>query len=247
MNTTLFKTIAGLKTPSECNKFFSRIFTSEELFKIALRFKKIQGTRNARIAIQSKGRLADQSLAFLSSLGLTFKPNGRSCMAVCENYPLDILFLRDDDIPRYVSRGITDFGIVGENILKEENEKVQIIKRLDFGLCSLVIAVLQESPFQSIEDLSNKRIATSYPSSLQAYLKKCTIKAMIIQLKGSVEIAPNLNLADAICDLTQTGKTLKENGLRPLLTIFESQAVLIQTPKKSNRDLERMQQLFRSI
>lgn len=244
MDMTLFKSISQLKTPSACDEFFSRIFTPEELLKIACRFKKMQLNENVRIAVQSKGRLADSSLAFLSSVGLIFKPNGRNCMVSCENYPVDMLFLRDDDIPRYVSRGIADFGIVGENVLKEENEKVQIIKRLDFGLCSLVIAAAQGSSIRRIEDLSKKRIATSYPSSLRAYLKKCNIKATVIELKGSVEIAPNLNLADAICDLTQTGKTLKENGLRPILRIFESQAILIQTPKKTKRNVEEMQQLF---
>lgn len=199
---------------------------------------------NVRIAIQAKGKLAEPSLNFLVSLGLRFRPNGRNCIVVCENSPLDILFLRDDDIPNYVSRGIADFGIVGENILLEKNARVKMLRKLDFGICSLVLAVPGNSPISTVLELNEKSIATTYPNLLKTYLAGKRIETEIIPLKGSVEIAPNLKLADAICDLTQTGKTLKENGLRPLITILESQAVLIQPPFLTNRAAKKMERFF---
>lgn len=199
---------------------------------------------NVRIAIQAKGKLAEPSLNFILSLGLRFKPNGRNCIITCENRPLDILFLRDDDIPNYVSRGIADFGIVGENVLLEKNARAKILRKLDFGICSLVLAVPENSSLQNARELDGKSIATTYPNLLKEYLREERIKAEIISLKGSAEIAPNLNLADAICDLTQTGKTLKENNLRLLTAILESQAVLIQPPFLTNRAAKEMEKLF---
>ena len=199
---------------------------------------------NLRIAIQSKGRMADNSLDFLYSLGLKFKANGRNCIVECANYNLDILFLRDDDIPKYVERGVADFGIVGENVILEQNARVKILKKLSFSFCSLVIAVLESSLIQNVADLQNGRIATSYPNLLMAYLEEEKVNADILTLKGSVEIVPTLNLADAICDLTQTGKTLKENNLRPIATILESQAILIQSPFLTHRAVKGFELLF---
>lgn len=199
---------------------------------------------NVRIAIQGKGRMADNSLNFLYSLGLKFKANGRNCIVECDNYNLDILFLRDDDIPKYVERGVADFGIVGENVILEQNARVKILNKLDFSFCSLVIAVLEDSSIQNIVDLQNGRIATSYPNLLQAYLEEEKVDADIVTLKGSVEIVPTLNLAEAVCDLTQTGKTLKENNLRPIATILESQAILIQSPFLTHRAVKGFELLF---
>lgn len=183
-----------------------------------------------RIAIQSKGRLAEESINFLNSLGLSFNPNGRNYIVRCTNFDIEILFLRDDDIPEYVESSVADFGIVGENVLLEKETEATILKKLGFGRCSLVIAVPENSPINKPADLEGERIATSYPNILRKFLEKEKINAAIIQIKGSAEIAPSLNLADAICDLTQTGQTLKENKLKPIFTILESQAVLIQTP-----------------
>ncbi len=183
-----------------------------------------------RIAVQSHGRLSEPSLEYLRSLGLKFKTNGRALITPCDNFSLDILHLRDDDIPEYVSREVADFGIVGENVLYEKNSRVNIIKRLGFGFCSLVIGVPDDSSIQEVADLEGERIATSYPRILSEYLKEKGVNAAIIPIEGSVEIAPSLNLADAICDLTQTGKTLKENHLVSLVTILQSQAVLIESP-----------------
>ena len=199
---------------------------------------------NPRIAIQGKGKLSDASLRFLANSGLRFKPNGRNCIVTCENYPLDILFLRDDDIPKYVARGVADFGIVGENVLLEQNVRAKTLQKLPFGSCSLVIAVPKNSFIQALPDLEGKTIATSYPNLLKGLLQEEKINANIITLKGSVEIAPSVDLADAICDLTQTGKTLEENNLKPLVTILESQAVLIQSPFLTQRAAKNLEELF---
>jgi len=190
----------------------------------------MQGRNKTKIAVQKSGRLAEPSLHFLYSLGLKFKPNGRSLVTPCENHDIDILHLRDDDIPEYVCRSVVDFGIVGENVLYEKNAHVNILKRLGFCPCSLVIAVPKGSQIQVLEDLEGERIATSYPRLLAKFLEQRGINAAIITIRGSVEVTPTLNLADAICDITQTGRTLKDHDLIPLVTVLESQAVLIESP-----------------
>ncbi len=189
-----------------------------------------------RIAVQRSGRLAGPSLNFLYAQGLKFKPNGRNLVTPCNNYPIDILHLRDDDIPEYVCRSVVDYGIVGENVLYEKEVNVSVLKRLDFCSCSLVIAVPGGSQIKTLEDLEGERIATSYPRLLAKFLGERGINGAIITIKGSVEVTPTLNLADAVCDITQTGKTLKEHDLIPLVTVLESQAVLIESPfPKVNR------------
>lgn len=199
---------------------------------------------NFRIAIQSKGRLAEESMNFLSSLGLTFSPNGRNYIAKCQNYDLEILFIRDDDIPEYVEGGVADFGIIGENVLLEKQSQVIVAQKLGFGLCSLVIAIPENSSIGQLSDLEGERIATSYPNLLKTFLEKEKINAAVIPIKGSAEIAPSLNLADAICDLTKSGQTLKENNLKSIATILESQAVLIQSPYSRKRNVEKYELLF---
>jgi ATP phosphoribosyltransferase len=186
--------------------------------------------KNIRIAVQSKGRLSEDSLKFLASLGLIFAQKERSFVATCSNAPVDLVFLRDDDIPQYVEKGVTDFGIVGENVLLEKSTNSRIVKKLGFSSCSLVLAVPIKSKIRSVLDLEGERIATTYPNLLKAFLLEQNIEAAIIKLKGSVEIAPALNLADAICDLTQSGRTLRENNLKIIATIMESQAVFIRSP-----------------
>jgi ATP phosphoribosyltransferase len=191
-----------------------------------------------RIAIQKRGRLTDPSLDFLYSLGLKFTPNGRNLVTPCESVPIDILHLRDDDIPEYVCRSVVDFGIVGENVLYEKNAHVDVLKRLGFCPCSLVIAVPEDSWIKGLEDLEGERIATSHPRLLARFLRERGINAAIITIKGSVEVTPRLNLADAVCDITQTGSTLREHNLVPLVTVLESQAVLIESlfPKPNRLD-----------
>ena len=182
---------------------------------------------NIKIAIQKSGRLSERSGLFLRERGIFLKKYNGSLRETCPNTKVDVLFLRDDDIPSYVEKGAADFGIVGLNVLKEKVNDVKILENLGFANCRLSFAAPKNFPFQSIEDLEGKRIATSYPRSVRKYLDQNDISAEIIVLKGSVELAPALNLADVICDLVATGKTLKQNGLKEIETIFESEAVLI--------------------
>jgi ATP phosphoribosyltransferase len=180
-----------------------------------------------KIAIQKKGRLNEASLAFLRSLGLIFAPNGHSLVQKCENRDIDLILLRDDDIPEYVSRGIADFAIVGQNVLLEKAAQADVVRELDFARCKLSIAVPEDSPIKTPADLEGERIATTYPQLLKNYLAQNNINCAIVPISGSVEITPELNLADAICDIVQTGNTLRAHNLIPIVTILESKAVLI--------------------
>lgn len=191
---------------------------------------------NIRIAIQKEGRLRNPSLEYLESLGLQFpKQNGRTLVVPCKNADAEILYVRHSDVPQYVQNGAADFAIVGGNVLYEKDFKIREVEKLNFGKCSLVIAVPLDSSIQKIQDLEGERIATSYPNSLRKFLQKQKINAAIIEIRGSVEVAPALGLADAICDLTQTGNTLKENSLKTIETLFDSMAVFIESPFESIR------------
>ncbi len=190
--------------------------------------------KTIRIAVQKKGRLREPSLSFLNSLGLQFSTeNDRSLLEPCRNAAVEILYVRHSDIPQYVESGAADFAIVGGNILSEQERKVRPLRSLEFGKCRLVIAVPVPSDFTTIADLEGERIATSYPNSLRAFLRQQRINASIIEIAGSVEVAPALDLSDAICDLVQTGKTLEENSLKPVVTLLESSAVLIESVTES--------------
>ncbi|MBI4407444.1 MAG: ATP phosphoribosyltransferase [Candidatus Kerfeldbacteria bacterium] len=180
-----------------------------------------------RIAIQQKGRLKTDSWQLLARWGLRFTPEARTLIAPCLNADVEVVTLRQSDIPRYVERGIVDFGIVGNNVLREQLRPVQTVQPLGFGSCNLVIAVPNISQITTIEQLQGKRIATSYPNSLQHYLDSIALYAKIVQMSGSVEAAPELDIADAICDLTQTGTTLAAHDLTPIVTVYQSEAVLI--------------------
>jgi len=176
-----------------------------------------------RIAVQKKGRLTEPSIEFLRSLGLNFDKS-TDLISKCKKTNTELIFVRCSDIPSYVEKGIVDFGIVGENLIYEQNSKAKILKQLDFGKCDLVIAVPK---YRQKNNLQGDRIATSYPGILQDYLSKNNIQATIIYLKGSVELAPYLQIADSICDITETGRTIKENGLVEKEKVFSSQAVVI--------------------
>lgn len=180
-----------------------------------------------KIAIQKNGKLFTESEGLLRDSGLKFNLTNK-ILNPCTNYKLDILLLRDDDIPEYVSQGWADFGIVGEDILYEQNKYLPIEKKLNFAQCSLVLASPKNSNIKNISDLQNKRLATSYPNLTKKFLAQNNIKAEIVTLSGSVEIAPALGLADAVIDITQTGNTLKENNLTIITTLLNSQAVLIK-------------------
>lgn len=183
-----------------------------------------------RIAIQSKGRLRADSLRWLQERGLELPDiSERSLLVAAKNKPVELMFVRHSDIPRYVESGAASYGIVGANVLHEFEPQVTAVQQFTFGGCRLVIAVPESSEIKTIADLAGHRIATSYPNSLKKFLRINNIAAAVIVMDGSVEIAPQLNLADAICDLTQSGQTLAAHQLIPLVIILESQAVLIQS------------------
>jgi len=186
-----------------------------------------------RIAVQKSGRLSDASLGLLTQMGLRFETYRDRLFAACRNMPLDILFLRDDDIPEYVQDGVADLGIVGSNVLDERMTQVDRLLPLDFGFCSLCLAVPEQSDVASVGDLRGKRIATSYPETLRRHLLAQGVEAEVVVLTGCVEIAPALRVADAICDLVSTGSTLRTHGLKVLDTVARSQAVLIGRPSPS--------------
>lgn len=180
-----------------------------------------------KIAIQKSGRLTEDSLLLLRACGLEFEFQKQSLYSPCRNFDLDVLALRDDDIPEYVQDAVADLGIVGENIVREKGAQVETILVLGFGHCRLSISVPQRSAIRSVKQLNRKRIATSYPETLNQYLRSRGLRAEIIELSGAVELAPTLDVADAICDIVSTGTTARVNGLRPLTTVLTSEAVLV--------------------
>ncbi|HAL54995.1 MAG TPA: ATP phosphoribosyltransferase [Bacteroidetes bacterium] len=195
----------------------------------------ISNNGRLKIAIQRSGRLTDDSLGLLRVCGLEFEFQKQSLYSPCRNFALDVLALRDDDIPEYVQDGVADLGIVGENIVQEKKARVTVLTKLGFGGCRLTLSVPQRSPIKTIRNLRGRRIATTYPSTLRQFLRAKGIRAEIVQLSGSVEIAPTLDVADAICDITSTGTTARMNSLRPLQTVLESEAVLIAN-KRAHED-----------
>ena len=180
-----------------------------------------------RIAVQKSGRLHEGSVGLLKDCGLSIQ-NGRDQLrTTVGNFPIELLFLRDDDIPQYVADRVADAGIIGENVIHEKNSIASVIRKLDFARCRLSIAVPRSENYTGIEWLNGKNIATSYPVVTERFLQENQIKASIHEISGSVEIAPGIGLADAICDLVSTGSTLLSNGLKEVETVLQSQAVLI--------------------
>ncbi|RWU10962.1 ATP phosphoribosyltransferase [Pedobacter chitinilyticus] len=186
--------------------------------------------KTLKIAIQKSGRLNEKSVEILKNCGLSFENYKSSLISTVTNFPLEILFLRDDDIPEYVQDGIADLGIVGENVIVETGADVSYLQKLGFGKCSLKIAVKNDSDINSVAQLDGKVIATSYPVILEKFLKANQVEAQIRNISGSVEIGPGLGLSDAIFDIVSTGGTLKNNGLRPFTSVMDSQAALVCTP-----------------
>lgn len=183
-----------------------------------------------KIAIQKSGRLHDESLKILKDCGISIN-NGRDQLKVdASNFPLEIFYLRNGDIPQYLRDGIADLAIIGENLLHEKGEDLVIQKRLGFSKCKVSLAVPKQSNFKGVKDLEGKQIATSYPNTLQKYLDKHNVKANIHLINGSVEIAPNIGLADAICDIVSSGSTLFKNNLKESDVILKSEAVLTSSP-----------------
>jgi ATP phosphoribosyltransferase len=201
--------------------------------------------KTLKIAIQKSGRLNEKSVELLKNCGLNFENYKSSLISPVSNFPLEILFLRDDDIPEYVQDGIADLGIVGENIIEETEVSVSYLQRLGFGKCSLKIAVPNNDTIQSLEDLNGKAIATTYPVILGKFLQRQNIQADIRTISGSVEISPGLGLSDAICDLVSTGGTLKSNGLKPFADVMSSEAILIGSKNNEKSDL--VQELIQRV
>ena len=201
--------------------------------------------KTLKIAIQKSGRLNEKSVELLKNCGLNFENYKSSLISPVSNFPLEILFLRDDDIPEYVQDGIADLGIVGDNVIQETEVEVAYLQRLGFGKCSLKIAVPNNNNIASLADLNGKAIATTYPVILGKYLKEQGITSDIRTISGSVEISPGLGLSDAICDLVSTGGTLKSNGLVPFADVMSSEAVLIGSKGSENDDL--IQELIQRI
>ena len=196
--------------------------------------------KNIKLAIQKGGRLTDDTLEFLRKAGLEFESYTQKLFSTCRNFPLEIVYVRDDDIPDYVASGSVDIGILGQNLLYEERPaNVKKLLNLRYGFCALTLAVPKESTVQSLEDLSGKTIATTYPNSTKDFFKKNNIKVETIKISGSVEIAPALGVGQAIADLTSTGSTLILNDLRPLARIYESEAVLIANAKSAAQEGKR--------
>ena len=180
-----------------------------------------------RLAIQKSGRLTGPSLSLVTECGIELEPTGASLRSSAYNFPLETLFLRDDDIPGYVADGVVDAAIVGRNVLVERGSVAEVIRELGFGRCRLAIAVPDSFTYESVQSLQGARIATSYPQILGSFLERNCVRARIHEITGSVEVAPSLGLGEAICDLVSSGSTLKANGLKEVETVLESQALLI--------------------
>mgnify|MGYP006141709773 FL=1 len=207
--------------------------------------------KTLKIAIQKSGRLNEKSVELLKNCGLNFDNYKSSLISPVSNFPLEILFLRDDDIPEYVQDGIADIGLVGENVIAETGVKVSYLQRLGFGKCTLKIAVPNQSSFKTVADLDGKSIATSYPVILQNFLEKERVNCDIKMISGSVEISPGLGLADAIFDIVSTGGTLRSNGLKPFADVMSSEAILIGRKGEENNPLilellQRIQSVLRA-
>lgn len=197
-----------------------------------------------RIAIQSKGRLNEDSMKLLAEAGIKVGTSKRTLLTAAKNFPIEILFLRDDDIPETVADGVADIGIVGLNELKEKNANVNIVRPLGFGGCRLSLAIPKEITYDNPSWFNNKKIATSYPHILQNYLQEQNIQAEIHVITGSVEISPNIGLADAIFDIVSSGSTLISNNLKEVERILESEAVMIATPGLSDEKQDLLNELL---
>jgi ATP phosphoribosyltransferase len=181
-----------------------------------------------KLAIQKSGRLHEDSMKLLKECGIAVSNGANKLKTEATNFPLQVFFLRDDDIPQYVEDAVADIGIVGGNVVYEKNKSVKTVEQLGFGACRLSIAVVRGEQYSNIQSLEGKRIATSYPHLTKQFLEKNKVKAEIHEISGSVEIAPGIGLSDAICDLVSSGSTLLTNGLKEVETILHSQAVLIR-------------------
>ena len=197
-----------------------------------------------RLAIQKSGRLNNDSLSLLKDCGINIENGKDQLKTSATNFPVEVFFLRNGDIPQYLRDGVVDLAIIGENLLEEKGSDLEIIEKLGFSKCRVSIAFPKEVEFKSISDLNEKRIATSYPNTVKTFLKKNQINAELHVINGSVEIAPNIGLADAICDIVSSGSTLFKNNLKEVLLIAKSQAVLVKSNELTNEQIEIVNKLL---
>ncbi len=195
--------------------------------------------KKLKIAVQKSGRLSEKSLQLLQECNIKLTNGNRKLISVSSNFPIEILYLRDDDIPQCINDGIADIGIVGENEYLERNYPLKIYQRLGFAKCRLSLAIPKSEKYESLEYFQNKKIATSYPFILKSYLDKKNIKADIHQISGSVEISPGIGLADSIFDIVSSGSTLISNGLKEVEKVIQSEAIIIgrETLDKEKSDI----------
>lgn len=184
-----------------------------------------------RIAIQKSGRLNEDSLRILKDCGISIDNGKDQLKATSRNFPIEVFFLRNGDIPKYLEDGVIDIAIIGENVLVEKGGGIRVAEKLGFSKCRVSLAVQKSHNYSSIEDLEGKRIATSYPNTVQQFFNEKGIEANLHIINGSVEIAPNIGLSDAICDIVSSGSTLFKNNLKEVEVMFKSEAVLAVSPK----------------
>ena len=187
-----------------------------------------------RLAVQKSGRLNEDSLRLIKDCGISIDNGKDQLKAAARNFPMEVFFLRNGDIPQYLRDGVVDLAILGENLLAEKGADIEVIEPLGFSKCRVSIAVPKGTAFKGIQDLEGKRIATSYPNTVKTFLKENKLKADLHIINGSVEIAPNIGLADAVCDIVSSGSTLFKNNLKEVVQIAKSQAVLVASPKISS-------------
>lgn len=196
-----------------------------------------------KIAIQKSGRLNEDSLKILKDCGISIDNGKDQLKAAARNFPLEVLYLRNGDIPQYLKDGVVDVAIIGENVLIEKGKDLEVIEKLGFSKCRVSIAIPKNSNYNALEDLQGKRIATSYPNTINQFLSKKGIEAELHVISGSVEIAPNIGLADAICDIVSSGSTLFKNNLKEVEILLKSEAVLTIAPDLSQEKKELLSKL----
>ena len=189
-----------------------------------------------RLAVQKSGRLNEDSLQLLKAIGISIDNGKDQLKASARNFPLEVFFLRNGDIPQYLRDGIVDVAIIGENVIVEKGNNISVVEKLGFSKCRVSIAVPKNSTAKTLKDLAGKRIATSYPNTVEKFLTKAGVQANLHIINGSVEIAPNIGLADAICDIVSSGSTLFKNNLKEIEVLLKSEAVLVKSPKISEEN-----------
>ncbi|MBQ9669081.1 MAG: ATP phosphoribosyltransferase [Prevotella sp.] len=197
-----------------------------------------------RIAVQSKGRLHEQTMELLAEADIRISSSKRTLLMKAENFPLEVLYLRDDDIPQSVATGIADIGIVGENEFEEQEQRADVVMRLGYSRCRLSLAIPKDARYDGLEWFEGKKIATSYPVVLQRFLTSHGIKAEIHRIAGSVEISPGIGLSDAIFDIVSSGSTLVSNNLKEVEVVMQSEALLIAHPGLSDEKKSLLQQIL---